>query len=299
MKSLNWIRRVACLVAVASAPLRAQAARPELLLRLDDVGMNHSVNTAIKRVAESGIPFSASVLVVCPWFHEAVEILSKHPQISVGVHLALNSEWQSYRWGPVLGRSAVPSLVDTSGYFLPSTNEFLAHKYDLAEVERELDAQIQRAMRSGLRVDYVDYHMGTAVSTPELRAIVERLAAKYKVGVSRYFAEVRKDLWGLPINVKRDSLAAFARRIQPGAVNLAVIHVAEATPEMNALVDKNAAQMNSPTGEPLSGKHRQAELDAVLSSELAAVARERGIKFITYRDVIAAKGLASMKRAPD
>ena len=62
--------------------------------------------------------------------------------------------------------------MDTVGYFLSSSDEFLAHKYDLGEVERELSAQVERARRSGLRIDYVDYHMGTAVSTPELRAIV-------------------------------------------------------------------------------------------------------------------------------
>jgi predicted glycoside hydrolase/deacetylase ChbG (UPF0249 family) len=139
-----------------------------VLLRLDDVGMNHSVNMAIQRIAESGIPFSVSVLFACPWHQEAVEILKKNPQISVGVHLALNSEWKNYRWGPVLGAAAVPSLVDANGYFVHSNETFRSMKYDLGEVERELTAQVERALRSGLKIDYVDQHMGTAASTPEL-----------------------------------------------------------------------------------------------------------------------------------
>src|SRR4051795_11094064 len=71
---------------------------PEVLFRLDDIGMNHSVNLAVEQVAKTGMPFSVSVLFVCPWYQEAVEILKKYPQVSVGVHLALNSEWRGYRW---------------------------------------------------------------------------------------------------------------------------------------------------------------------------------------------------------
>ena len=92
-----------------------------MLFRLDDIGMNHSVNLALEEVAKTGMPFSVSVLFACPWYQEAVEILKKYPQVTVGVHLALNSEWRGYRWGPVLGKGGVPSLVDSVGYFLPST----------------------------------------------------------------------------------------------------------------------------------------------------------------------------------
>src|SRR5687768_9663555 len=179
---------------------------PQVLFRLDDVGMNHSVNTAIKQVAATGMPFSVSVLFACPWYQEAVEILKQNPHVSVGVHLALNSEWRSYRWGPVLGAAAVPSLVDSNGYFVHSNEAFRNMKYDLGEVERELTAQMERAVRSGLRIDYVDHHMGTAASTPELRAIVERLAAKYNVGISRYFGEDDYDLFPTPPEEKLDSL---------------------------------------------------------------------------------------------
>ena len=51
-------------------------------------------------VVEAG---AASVMTACPWFLEAARILREHAHVSVGVHLTLNSEWQSYKWGPVLG----------------------------------------------------------------------------------------------------------------------------------------------------------------------------------------------------
>src|SRR3954471_8190090 len=197
--------------AIGAAPLTVHAQRadaPEVLFRLDDIGMNHSVNLAVEQVAKTGMPFSVSMLFVCPWYQEAVEILRKYPNVTVGVHLALNSEWRSYRWGPVLGKGGVPSLVDSVGYFLPSTDAFLASKYDLAEVERELSAQVERALASGLKISYVDAHMGMVEATPQLKAVEERVAKKYGLGISTHFGESYYSLWGVPVASKKSELLA-------------------------------------------------------------------------------------------
>ena len=292
MPTLRTITLTLCLATVA--PLTRAAAQtpgaPEVLLRLDDVGMNHSVNTAIERVARTGMPFSVSVMFACPWYQEAAEMLKKYPHVTVGVHLVLNSEWRNYRWGPVLGKAGVPSLVDSVGYFLPSTREFLASKYDLGEVERELDAQMQRAMGSGLKISYVDYHMGTAVATPQLRAVVERIAQKYHVGISRYYGEVSNTLFDTPIDAKKTDLIARLGRADRSRTNLWVLHVAERTPEMEVLSDRNNAAQNSGVGEPLVAQHRQSELDAVLSPELADLVKSNKVKLVTYEQVIARAG---------
>lgn len=268
---------------------------PELLLRLDDIGMNHSLNMAMKEVAERGIPFSTSVLFVGPWYQEAVEILRQHPDVSVGVHLALNSEWKNYRWGPVLGMGAVPSLVDSVGYFRQSEQEFLASHYDLGEVERELTAQVERALRSGLKIDYVDYHMGTAVATPELQAIVERIAKKHHLGISRYFGEDGNELWGVPPDQKKATLLELLGNLKPDRPNLIVFHVAERTPAMDALIDMNAPSQNVADGGPGVSRHRHAELETLLSPEFAEWIRDGKVKLITYRQLIARVGLAAMK----
>ena len=102
---------------VDSAPRAATTEPTYLLIRSDDAGMSHSVNMALERLIESGLPVSISVMFPTPWYQETVEILKRHPSVSVGIHLTLNSEWKNYRWGPVLGRVAVPSLVDGEGYF--------------------------------------------------------------------------------------------------------------------------------------------------------------------------------------
>ena len=282
-------------LAALAAPVAAQdRPRPELLIRIDDLGMNHSVNMALQQLADTKMPLSASVLFVCPWYQEAVDILRKNPQISVGVHLALNSEWKWYRWGPVLGKEAVPSLVDSVGYFFSSSEQFLAHKYDLGEVDRELTAQVERALRSGLKIEYLDYHMGTAAATPELLAVVERIAEKYNVGLSHYFGEAYHSIFDVPIAEKQSAFRAYVDSLKPGPVNLVVIHVAQSTPEIQALVDMNNATQNTATGDPLMSRHRQAELDMLL--QFARGPQARKVALVNYAAVIARMGRASMKR---
>jgi len=277
------------------AALLAQnpSAKPELLIRIDDIGMNHSVNMALQQLADTKMPLSASVMFACPWYQEAVAILKKNPQIAVGVHLVLNSEWKYYRWGPVLGARAVPSLVDSVGYFLPSSDAFLASHYDLGEVERELTAQVERAVRSGLKIEYVDYHMGTAVSTPDLRAIVERIAAKFAVGISRYFAESSYTTFAAPIAQKQAVFHAHLDSLVPNRVNLVVVHVAQATPEIRVLVDMNDPEQNTASGEPLMALHRQAELDMLLNFARGPDAKR--VTLVNYGGVISRMGRSSMK----
>ena len=282
---------------VAAQNAAPRAGVPEVLLRLDDMGMNHSVNTAIARVAATKLPFSVSVMFACPWYEEAVAILQKNPHVAVGVHLVLNSEWRNYRWGPVLGRTAVPSLVDSVGYFLPSTAAFLARKVDLGEVERELNAQMDRAVASGLKISYVDPHMGTATATPELRAVLERVAKKYGVGISRYFGEASFTTFSTPVEQKKPQLLAHLARATAERPNLVVVHVAERTPEMDVLFDRNNAGQNSQDGVPLVARHRQSELEMILSPELAALARSGKIRLVDYRQLIErAVGVSAMRR---
>jgi predicted glycoside hydrolase/deacetylase ChbG (UPF0249 family) len=276
--------RALCVAALALTVF-SKAGPPEVLLRLDDVGMNHSVNAAIDRVAATGMPFSVSLMAVGPKFDEAVAMLKTHPQVAVGVHLALNSEWRGYRWGPVLGRAAVPSLVDAEGYFLPSVDAFLTSKYDLAEVEREMTAQVERALASGLTISYVDAHMSTLRSTPQLREIQERIARKYRLGISRQFSESYFTLWDTPVEAKKPTLLSRLAHARSDSVNLIVLHVAERTPEMDALFDLNAPTQNA-AGASVAA-HRGAELAAALSPELAELVRSKAIHLLTYQQLAA------------
>jgi predicted glycoside hydrolase/deacetylase ChbG (UPF0249 family) len=262
-----------------------------LIIRTDDVGMSHSVNMAVKRLIDSGLPLSVSVMFACPWYQESVEILKAHPAVSVGIHLTLNSEWKFYRWGPVAGREAVPTLVDSNGYFFQSGEALHQNHPDVREIEKELRSQIDRALRSGVKIDYVDYHMGTAVDYPEFREVVERLAQEYSLGMMGYFGDSSDapQYFAAPAR-KADSLVAFVDRLQPGVMVL-VTHVGIDDAELGALLDMNTADPL-----PEMSKNRQGELDALTSTRFTRALRARNIRLMTFRELIQSQGLKAMHR---
>jgi predicted glycoside hydrolase/deacetylase ChbG (UPF0249 family) len=138
-----------------------------LVIHADDFGMDHSVDRAIEQALENHWVTSASILVPCPWFPEVVKYAREHPDADLGIHLALNSEWTSYRWAPVASKDRVPSLLDKDGY-LPLTETDVAKQAKPAEAELELHAQVDRAQAAGIRLSHLDTHMGTVLTTPDL-----------------------------------------------------------------------------------------------------------------------------------
>lgn len=279
----------------AASKRPANSEQVYLVIRTDDAGMSHSVNMALERLIATGLPISVSVMFPTPWYQETVDILKRHPEVSVGVHLTLNSEWKNYRWGPVLGRSAVPTLVDADGYFFPSSADLYQNHPDVKEVEKELRAQIERARRSGLKIDYVDYHMGTVLRQPEFREIAERLAKEFGLGMSQYFGETRHDpQYSAAPPAKVDSLLAMIDRLHP-PFNLVVTHIGIDDSELGALVD-----MNTSGPLPDMSKNRQGELDALTSQRFRDALKARNVHLLTYRQLIAIQGLKSMRRpAPE
>ena len=253
--------------------------------------MSHSVNMGLQRLIETGLPVSVSVMFPTPWYQEAVELLKRHPDVAVGIHLTLNSEWKNYRWGPVSGRGTVPTLVDADGYFFPSADALYQNHPDVREIELELRSQIERALRSGLKIDYLDYHMGTALRYPEFRDVTERLAREFGFGMSGYFGETMESpQYAASPRSKGDSLVAMVDRLRP-RYNVVITHVGIDGPELGALLDMNASDPL-----PEMSKNRQGELDALTSQRFRMAIKARDVKLMTYRELIDMQGLKGMRR---
>ncbi|HYL59386.1 MAG TPA: polysaccharide deacetylase family protein [Candidatus Acidoferrales bacterium] len=153
-----------------------------LLVNADDFGMCHDQNEGVIRGLTHGVFTSSTVLVTCPWFEEAAEFARSNPGADLGVHLTLTAEWDRYKWGPVLGRAAVPSLCDSRGYLWQRVEQVYEHA-KLDEAERELRAQIEKAIAAGIDVTHLDNHMGTLHLNARYHEIYARLADEYRLPI--------------------------------------------------------------------------------------------------------------------
>src|SRR5271156_5295402 len=153
-----------------------------LILNADDFGMCHDQNEGVMRGLKEGIFTSSTILVTCPWFEEAASFARSNPASDLGVHLTLTAEWNSYKWGPVLGRHAVPSLVDERGDLWQTGAQVYEHAR-LDEAEEELRAQIEKALAAGIDVTHLDNHMGTMQLRADYHEIYNRLAIEYRVPI--------------------------------------------------------------------------------------------------------------------
>lgn len=151
-----------------------------LIIHADDLAVAHSEDVASFEVLDRHAATSASIMVPCPWLTEVAEYAKAHPDTDLGLHLTLTSEWKTYRWGPVESKNQVPSLLDSSGYLWPDTAPATQH-IKPEEAEREIRAQIEKAMALGIHPTHVDSHMGVLFSSPDLFGVYVKLAHEYKL----------------------------------------------------------------------------------------------------------------------
>jgi len=158
-----------------------------LILHADDLAAAHSEDAASFDALDKHAVTSASIMVPCPWLTEVADYAKAHPDADLGLHLTLTSEWKTYRWGPVESKDKVPSLLDPSGYLWPDTPQS-AGALNADEVEREIRAQIERAVAMGIHPTHVDSHMGTLFSRPDLFAVYVKVAHEYKLPFLAFLA---------------------------------------------------------------------------------------------------------------
>jgi len=149
------------------------------IVHVDDIGMCDAQSDGGFEALCNGPATCGSLMVPCPGFEAAAERARAEPDLDLGVHLTLTSEWPSLRWGPVLGPEAVPSLVDADG-LLPRTAAEVVARARPEEVAAELRAQVERALAAGVDVTHLDSHMGT-VFFPSLVPVYAGLMREFRL----------------------------------------------------------------------------------------------------------------------
>lgn len=148
-----------------------------VIIHADDIGMCHASVQAFKDLWAFGTITSGAAMVPCPWFPAVAQLCRENPEIDMGVHATLNAEWESYRWGPLSTQDPESGLLDSQGYFHQWQEAVYEHAGPEA-VEKEANAQIERALAAGIDVTHVDTHMGTIMNPRFIQSYIQAATSR-------------------------------------------------------------------------------------------------------------------------
>lgn len=263
-----------------------------LIVHADDLAVAHSVDAASFDALDKGGVSSASIMVPCPWLNEVATYAKDHPNADLGLHLTLTSEWKNYRWGPVESKDKVTSLLDPSGYLWPETGPAIQNlKAD--EAEREIRAQVDRAIAAGIQPTHLDSHMGVLFARPDLFAAYVKVAHDYHLPfLAVKVADERAKLLSLlsekdPIvdSVVIANPAAHAdqwrefygnaiKNLKPGLSEM-IVHLGHDDAELQAVT------IDHPD---FGSAWRERDYDFVTSPEFRKILEENHVVLIKWRD---------------
>jgi predicted glycoside hydrolase/deacetylase ChbG (UPF0249 family) len=263
-----------------------------LILHADDLGAAHSIDAASIAGLENGAITSASIMVPTPWIGEVAAYAKAHPNADLGLHLTLTSEWETYRWGSVESADRVSSLLDAAGTF-PTDEKLVAANAKPLEVEREIRAQINRALSLGIHPTHLDSHMGSLFTTPELIATYVKVAHDYRLP----FLAIKGSALAAPQagitardvvldaliiagpEIPRDQWKAFylnaINNLKPGLTEI-IVHLGYDDSELQAVMVNH---------EPYGSAWRQRDYDVMTSPEFKKALQDNHVILVTWRDL--------------
>ena len=263
-----------------SFPVQGKKKLVNLIFRADDMGMSHAANLGCLEAYQKGVVRSVEVMVPCPWFPEAAEMLQEHPGLDPGLHLTLNSEWTSFRWRPL---THAPSLVDEEfnfyrGFSQPEKDNDLPNGWKPNEIERELRAQIELGLKKIPNTSHLSDHMFFSKRSPALEEMMVRLAEEYRLfydikskGVD-YAGKYRSD--DMSYEGRLHAMKQRIAQLEPGTW-IIITHPSAGTEEAHAIRGSNDD----------IGKKRNMSRKILTNPELISFCKDKEVNLMAYRDV--------------
>jgi chitin disaccharide deacetylase len=158
----------------------------KLILTADDFGLSPALNSAVALAHRQGLLTGASFMVAAPAAAHALALAQQLPDLCLGLHLTLA------QGRAILPRRHIPRLVDATGNF-PDDPVAAGWRYYfqpqlLPEIRRELAAQIDAALNTGLRFWFLNGHLNLHLH-PRILPIVVDLAREHRIPALRLCRE--------------------------------------------------------------------------------------------------------------
>lgn len=150
----------------------------QLIITSDDFGLSPGVNAAVEKGWRDGILTCASIMPGGAAFDGALAIARRNPGLQVGLHLTL------LQGKSVLPHAQIPELVNEAGDFsdnpLATGMRYFFDKGLYKQLKREIEAQIERVVDSGIPLSHIDGHLNIHLH-PTVFAFLTDLMPRYGI----------------------------------------------------------------------------------------------------------------------
>jgi len=248
-----------------------------LLLNIDDIGIHEGAVGAAVETITDGPAASGSIMTVCGGTEAAFELLTDHPEVSVGVHLTLVCDDPRWRWAPLTSGAS----IQDDGLLLASSRQAeLLARATAADVAAEFRAQIESALDAGLRLTHLDWHCLADGGREDIFDVSLALADEYQLAIRAWGdhgrQQVRRsgriatdqpflDSFAVPVEGKEAYFLDRIRNLPVGLTEWAV-HPAAPNPEDSG------------------SDVRESDHQALMSTALQQTIQDEGITVLGYGD---------------
>lgn len=261
-----------------------------LIVHADDIGMHADQTDGTFNTMKTGMVKSGSVMVPCPDFKRVAQIWKNNPDLDLGIHLTLNSDWgKKYGWEGILPITQVPSLYNAEGILWRNPEQLMKHM-SVDEAVLEFEAQILKVLKAGLRPTHIDAHYGNYYNRASLSQEVMRLSRRYNLPMKPHRLhrdKMRKSGFVFPDSmwmffklygekffpgIRKKVYDNWLKELQPGVHEL-VIHPSHMSGEWSEIVGDFNSYM------------RFGDFKYWTDPETKELAEKLGIIFIGYREL--------------
>ncbi|WP_238907193.1 carbohydrate deacetylase [Clostridium sp. YIM B02506] len=248
-----------------------------LIINADDFGLTLGISKGIIEGLKNGIITDTSAMVNSKYFEESLDLAKAAGIKSMGVHLNITA------LRPISKSQYVKTIIDSEGNFYKNPS-LIPKGYSYEEIERELRAQIEKFLNTGLVLDHLDVHHGFNAMEEKLFTLVMNLAKEYKVPLRKNTEEFKelvdkavkrpdyfiKDFYGDNVTIEKLK------------ENLLKYREFEGTLEMMThpgFVDEEIMKISS------YNIHREEELKVLTSSEIKDFINKSNINLVNYKSL--------------
>ena len=264
-----------------------------LIIHADDLGLSSSVNKASFEALLDGSVNSASVMMTCEKISAVSEFSKNNPDLDIGIHLTVTSEWKNYKWDGVLDSIKIPSLINSEGD-LHENIKLVTLNANSEELKKELQAQIDLAKSMGINISHIDSHEGALFFKKDFFKIYLELARENKLAVfvpdivtaqfDKSFNQpdnlvIIDDLYmaenGMDLNEFEDFYIDILNNLKPGLSQI-LVHLGYDDSEMKKIT------IDHPN---FGSKWRSYDFNIVSSKRFKNALTKNNIKLVNWREI--------------